>query len=530
MPKKQATKRVNPYIVAITILLPAFMSMVASSATNVCQPHIAGYFGATPYEANSIITAYIISGGIMLPIFGWLVNTFGKKTVAYWSVAAFCIGCILCLLCRDLHMLILCRVFQGAAGGALLPLAQAVLLETFPPEKKGVAMGFFGFAAMFSPLFGPFVGGYLTDNYSWKWVFIMNIPICLISLLLIKFFIQSDKISDKPKTKVDMVGLTAIIIGMGCMQIVLDKGEQFNWFDTYWIYWLTLISVVSFVFFYIWELETKKPIVDVRVFKDRNFLVGTMVSSFINIMLYGTLLLIPSFTQNMLGYSPYFAGVSVFPRAISCFLGLLIMGKVADKVENRLLTVIGLIIMGSSVFMFSRLNTTSSLESIILPNIILGIGIAVTFVPVSALSFLTLSKTKLADAAGLHALFKNIVTAISTSAVSTFVTRVSQIHQNYLVAYLSPINLNFQYKLMVMKTKFMTYFSPYLAAKKANGYLYKQMLLQSKLCAFYDVFLLLALMCILAIPLIMLFKMPRKRKITTTVRAYYRIFKHRGII
>lgn len=206
------------------------------------------------------------------------------------------------------------------------------------------------------------------------------------------------------------------------------------------------------------------------------------------------------------------------------------MGKVADKVENRLLTVIGLIIMGSSVFMFSRLNTTSSLESIILPNIILGIGIAVTFVPVSALSFLTLSKTKLADAAGLHALFKNIVTAISTSAVSTFVTRVSQIHQNYLVAYLSPTNLNFQYKLMVMKTKFMTYFSPYLAAKKANGYLYKQMLLQSKLCAFYDVFLLLALMCILAIPLIMLFKMPRKRKITTTVRAYYRIFKHRGII
>ena len=170
-------KKVNPYIVAISILLPAFMSMVASSATNVCQPHIAGYFGATPYEANSIITAYIISGGIMLPVFGWWVNACGKKAVAYWSVSLFCLGCILCLLSKDLHMLILCRVVQGAAGGALLPLAQAVLLETFPPEKKGVAMGFFGFAAMFSPLFGPFVGGYLTDNYSWQWVFIMNIPV-----------------------------------------------------------------------------------------------------------------------------------------------------------------------------------------------------------------------------------------------------------------------------------------------------------------------------------------------------------------
>lgn len=523
-------KKVNPYIVAITILLPAFMSMVASSATNVCQPHIAGYFGATPYEANSIITAYIISGGIMLPIFGWWLNTSGKKSVACWSVSLFCLGCILCLLCKDLHMLILCRIVQGAAGGALLPLAQAVLLDTFPPEKKGVAMGFFGFAAMFSPLFGPFVGGYLTDNYSWKWVFIMNIPICLISLLLIKFFINSEKTLNAPKRKMDYVGLLSIILAMGCMQIVLDKGEQFNWFDTYWIYWLTLISVVSFVFFYVWELETKKPIVDVRVFKDRNFLIGTFISSFINIMLYGTLLLIPMFGQNMLGYSPYFAGVSVFPRAVSCFLGLLIMGRIADKVENRLLTVIGLIIMSISVFMFSRLNTTASIESIILPNIILGIGIAVTFVPVSALSFITLSKTKLADAAGLHALFKNIVTAVSTSAVSTFVTRVSQIHQNYLVAYLSPTNLNFQYKIIILKSKFLTYFAPYLAAKKASGYLYKQMLLQSKLCAFYDVFLLLSLMCILAIPFILLFKMPKKRKIITTIRAYYRIFKHRGVI
>ncbi len=530
MPKQKTTKKVNPYIIAFTILLPAFMSMVASSATNVCQPHIAGYFGATPYEANSVITAYIISGGIMLPVFGWWVNTCGKKSVALWSVSLFAVGCILCLLSKDLHMLILCRIFQGAAGGALLPLAQAVLLETFPPEKKGVAMGFFGFAAMFSPLFGPFVGGYLTDNYSWQWVFIMNIPLCLLSLALIKLFIKDDKPESPKKMKMDYVGLFSIIIAMGAMQIVLDKGEQFNWFDTYWIYWLTLISIVSFSFFYIWELETKKPIVDVRVFKDRNFLVGTVVSSFINIMLYGTLLLIPLFVQNILGYPPFFAGVAVFPRAISCFLGLLIMGKVADKVENRLLAIIGLIIMACSVFMFSRLNNTSSLESIILPNVILGIGIATTFVPISALAFITLSKTKLADAAGLHALFKNIVTAISTSGVSTFVTRVSQVHQNYLVSYLADTNLNFHYKLMTIKAKFITYFSPYIAERKADGYFYKQMLAQAKLCAFYDIFLLLALMCILAIPLIFFFKMPRKKKITTTIRAYYRIFKHRGVI
>ncbi len=528
----QATtkKKVNPYLIAFTILLPAFLNMVASSATNVCQPHIAGYFGATPYEANSVITAYIISGGIMLPVFGWWVNTCGKKNVAMVSVSLFAVSSFLCLMAKDLHVLILCRVLQGASGGALLPLAQAILLETFPPEKKGIAMGLFGFAAMFSPLFGPFVGGYLTDNYSWQWVFIMNIPICLISLVLIHFFIQKEEITSKPKTKLDLVGLFSIILAMGCMQIVLDKGEQFNWFDAPWIYWLVLISVVSFVFFYVWELENKKPIVDVRVFKDRNFLVGTTISSFINIMLYGTLLLIPMFGQNMLGYSPFAAGVSVFPRAISCFIGLLVFGKLADLIENRILTVIGLCIMSYSVFMFSQLNPTSSIESIMLPNIILGIGIAATFVPVSALSFITLSKTKLADAAGLHALFKNIVTAISTSGVSTFITRVTQVHQNYLVEHLSPTNLNYIIKFKYHFGRFLTHFSPYIAAKKADLYLYKQMIFQAKLSAFYDLFLIMSLMCLLAIPLIFFFKMPKNKKITTTIRAYYRLMKYRGIL
>lgn len=523
-------KKSNPYIVAISILMPAFLSMVASSATNVCQPHIAGFFGATPYEANSVITAYIIASGVMLPIFGWLMNKLGKKQLAYWSLTLFILGCVLCLSVRDLHLLIVARVIQGIGGGCLVPLCQTVLLETFPPEKKGVAMGFFGFAMMFSPLAGPFIGGFLTENYSWQWVFLMNIPLSIISMVMIKIFIKEDTVIEKQKRKIDFVGLFAIALAMGCMQIILDKGEQFNWFDTSWIYWLALISVVSFVFFYVWELETKKPIVDVRVFKDRNFLVGTIISSFINIMLYATLLLIPTFAQNILGYSPYLAGVCVFPRAVSCFLGLLIMGKVADRVENRLLTVIGLIIMGISVFMFSRLNPTSSIENIMLPNIFLGIGIAVTFVPVSALSFLTLSKTKLADAAGLHALFKNIVTAISTSLSSTYIIRVSQIHQNYLSAYLAPTNLNFQYKFLVLKTKFLTYFAPYMAAKKANGLMYKQMLSQAKLCAFYDIFLLLALMCILAIPLIIFFKIPKKGHIATTIRAYYRLLRYKGAL
>lgn len=507
-------KRPNPYVIAAVILLPAFLSLVASSATNTCQNHIAGFFGATPYEANAVITSYIIASGIMLPVFGWLVKLIGKKNVAYFSLVFFALGCILTLLVHDLHLLVLARVIQGIGGGCLLPLAQSVLLEAFPPEDKGIAAGLFGFAAMFSPLAGPAIGGYLTDNYSWQWVFIINIPIALISIPLIKYFIpeeKKDKTKKKEKVYVDIPGLIAIVIGMGCMQIVLDKGEQYNWFDAPWVYWTTVTSVVAFVFFYVWELECKHPIVHIRVFKDLNFLVGTTMSSFVNIMLYATLLLIPMFVQNILGYSPSLAGLSVFPRAVACLISLFVFGKIANFVENRLLTVFGYLLLAVSVYMFTNLNTTASMYSVVIPNILLGIGIGAAFVPVTALSFLTLPKDKVADAAGMHAFFKNIVTAASTALSSTYITRVSQIHQNYLVENLSRFNLTFQHHFAVMQSKFLHYNSAFMAAKKANGYLYKQMIMQCKLSAFYDIFQLLALLCILILPLVLLFKVPKNK-------------------
>ena len=243
-----AKKQVSPYIQALVILLPSILALVASSATNVCQPNIAGYFGATQYEANSVITSYIIANGIMLPTTGYLAKLFGKKQFFLYCIIVFCIGAGLCLLAKDLHMLIMARIFQGIGGGCILPLCQAMLLDIFP-DKKGFAMALYGVAAMFAPLAGPFFGGYLTDNWSWQWVFIVNIPLCLISIALIKFLIPKDEpVKEKYNKKFDIIGFAGIAIAMGCMQIVLDKGEQFNWFDTPWICWLTGISIFSFVF------------------------------------------------------------------------------------------------------------------------------------------------------------------------------------------------------------------------------------------------------------------------------------------
>ena len=507
------TPKVNPYIVAMSVLLPSFLSLAASSATNVCQPNIAGYYGATQYEANTVITCYIISGGIMLPVTGYLVEAIGKKLLMYYSIWLFCIGCLLCILAPDLHLLIASRIVQGIGSGCILPLCQAILLEVFPKEQRGVAMSLFGVAAMFSPLAGPFLGGYLTDYFSWQWVFIINIPLCMLSFLLVKIFVPGDKPEKKGKIrKFDIVGYISIVIAMACMQIVLDKGQQYNWFDTPWICYLTGICIFSFVFFYVWELEYKNPVIDIRVFKDRNFLFGTICSSFINVMIYSTLLLVPMFVQSLLGYSPSMSGLTMFPRAIICFIGLLVVGEISKYVRARTLAIVGLTIMGIAILMLTRMNLTSSMDSIVLPNLLLCIGVPTAFVPITAMSFTTLPAAKNADAAALHALFKNVVTAVATAASSTFIARVSQVHQNYLVENLSYQSSMYQYKLMKLTSKFLIHYPEVVAAKKANGMLYKEMLQQARLASFYDIFAILAMMCIIIIPVLFLLKIKKFKK------------------
>ncbi len=509
----EETKKTNPYIVAISVLLPAFLSLAASSATNVSQPHIAGFYGATQYETNTVITCYIISGGLMLPVTGYLVRTIGKKLLLFYSIWIFTLGCLLCILAPNLQALIAARVIQGVGSGAILPLSQAVLLEIFPPEQRGVAMGLFGVAAMFSPLAGPFIGGYLTDNYSWQWIFIMNIPLCMISFALVKMFVPNDKPEkQKYNKKFDIIGYSAIVLAMGCMQVVLDKGQQYNWFDTTWICWTTGVCVFAFVFFYVWELEYKYPVIDIRVFKDRNFMFGTLISSFINVMLYSTLLLVPMFVQSLLGYSPSKSGLSMFPRAVICLIGLLVFGELSKYIKPKIMAAAGLLTMSASVLMLTQLNTTSSIESVILPNILLCIGVPMAFVPITALSFQTLPASKNADAASLHALFKNIITAIATSASATFIARVSQVRQTYLVENLAPHNHMYLYKLGALKTKFLMHYPEVVAAKKAGGTLYNQMLQQARLASFFDAFTVLALMAVAVIPLLLLIKYKKAKK------------------
>lgn len=371
-------------------------------------------------------------------------------------------------------------------------------------------MGLFAFSVILAPLLGPLVGGFLTENYSWKWVFIVNLPFCLLSIILVKMFIKENFKPVKRKPDFDIVGFSAIILWLGSMQIVLDKGEQFNWFDETWVCWLSGFSLFALIFFIVWELEYKKPFVNMRVFKNLNFLCGTCIAGVVNIMLYSSILLVPKFVQSLLGYNAYLAGLSVFPRVISCAIMLPIVGKLADIIDNRILIAIGLFILGSTTFMFSNMTLETSLECVQMINLLFGFGIAFTFIPVSAISFATLSKRKTPDGAGLQSLFKCSITAVATSVSTTFIMRVSQVHQSYLTHNLGTNDFEFFTRLAMAKMKFLHYFSPYLAQKKALGSIYKQLLQQAQLSAFYDAFLVLSLVAFIVISLILFLKNKKK--------------------
>lgn len=503
-------KPINPYFIAFSMMLPTFFAMVATSGTNVCLPYIAGYYGATQYEANAVITSYMVSNGVMLPMTGWLLRTFGKVKVINACIITFMLGSFFCIIAPNLLLLIISRLIQGVGGGALMPLSQSIILEAFPPEKRGTAMGLFGFAVILSPLIGPLLGGFLTENYSWQWVFIVNLPFCLISILLVKVFIKENFQAPKCKMHFDFVGFLAILLWFGSMQVVLDKGEQFNWFDETWVCWLAGFSLFSMIFFFVWELEYKNPFVNIRALKNTNLLFGTIIGVVVNIMLFSSILLVPKFVQGLLGYNAYLSGLAVFPRVISCAVMLPVVGKIADVVDNRILIAIGLMILGSTTFMFSNMTLETSLECVQFINLLFGFGIAFTFIPMSAMCFATLSKRKTPDGAGLHSLFKCACTAIATSVSTTFIMRVSQVHQTYLTHNVGINDLEFFTRLAMAKMKFMHYFSPYLAQKKALGSIYKQLLQQAQLSAFYDAFLVLSLVAFVALPLILFLKNKKK--------------------
>ncbi len=496
------------WLVTISVMLPTVFSMLATSSVNVAIPYIAGQFGSTRDEANWVITSYMIAHAMMLPITGWLENKFSRRQLLKVISVIFAIGSVICFLAPSLNVLILGRIIQGIGGGPFMPLSQAILMQTFPKKLQATAMGIFGLGMMVSAIIGPAVGGFLVEHLCWEWIFIINIPVVIMSVVMIHCNVMNSTLRQQVGS-FDVVGFSALILWLLPMQTVLDKGAQYGWFDCTWICWLSGFSVCSMVFFIVWELEYKNAITDFRIFKDWNFCLGTVLGSGVNMLAYMTLSTLPGFVQSLMGYNAELAGLSLSARAVSCIVFMVVVSKLCEFIDNRIIAGIGYILLLISTFSFTQLNMQVSFTYFALPNIILGAGIMFAFIPITKLALATVPKEKLAVAAGLHSLSKCVVTAFTISVTNALIIAFSQVHQNYLIGNLSSLNNVFVVRLASLSAKLSNFLPHAVALKKANGILYHNLLAQAKLMSYVDVFAIFSLICLVFIPLCFLMKNPK---------------------
>ncbi len=491
--------KVPLWLIAISILMPTSFSALATTATNVAIPHISGYFAATADEAKWIVTSYMVANACMIMLSGWFEHLLGRKQFIKICIIIFTLGALICTTAASLNIMVLGRLIQGIGGGPMTPISQTVLLSAFPSEKKGVAMSLFGLAVMVCAILGPSFGGFLVDNLNWHYIYSVNIPVGIISYILISKNIENTQPS-KEKKHIDYVGMIALILWLLSMQIVLDKGQQYNWFDCAWICVLSGFSLFVFVFLIIWELGNKNSFIKLNLFKDINFLIGTIISTAVSIVVFTTMFLAPQFLQNILGYSALLSGYTMAPRVISCLIMLAVIPKLMKLYDSRLLIAIGFFFLGWATFVYTKVNLSVSFLYVSIPNILLGIGVILTFIPISALALGTLPKDQLANGAGLHNFCKTVGVAFIVSMSSTLVARHSQMHQVYLVSNLSGYNLIFQNKMTALTHTFMQGASHSFAVNKANAYVYKQLIEQSTLFAYVDTFAIVAMLAFILIP------------------------------
>src|SRR4249920_3000545 len=419
-------RQINPWLIAVSVMLATFMEVLDTTVVNVSLPHIAGSLSVTIDEATWALTSYLVANAIIVPMTGWLASVFGRKNLLMISVVGFTAASFLCGLAPTLGALIFFRIVQGATGGALQPLSQAVLLESFPPEDRGKAMGLWGLGVVVAPILGPVLGGWLTDSYSWRWVFYINIPVGVASLVMTRMFIFDPPYLSREKRKIDYWGIGMLAVGIGTLQFVLDKGQEADWFSSNTIMTLAIISAVTLTAL-IWHLlQTDDPVVDLRVFKARTYAVGVFLMTVVGFVLYGSLVLLPIMLQTLLGYPPLQAGIAMAPRGIGAFVMMPITGLMTGRFDPRKLLTVGLMIGGASLLWLSSLNLQAGYWDIFWPQLIQGIGMSLLFVPLTTVSMDPIPRERMGNATSLFNLMRNIGGSIGIAITGTMLARHSQ--------------------------------------------------------------------------------------------------------
>lgn len=508
----------NPWLIAASVMLATFMEVLDTSVANVALPHIGGNLSATPEESTWVLTSYLVSNAIILPATNWLSRYFGRKRFLIVCIIIFTLSSAMCGAATSLGMLILARILQGAGGGALQPIAQSVLLESFPPEKRGSAMAVFGMGIVVAPIIGPTLGGWITDNYSWRWIFYINVPVGILAVLMAKTFIEDPPyIKNQKPGRIDYIGFGLMAVGLATLQLVLDKGQEEDWFSSSFITSMTIFAVVALIAFVVWELRAKEPIVNLRILTDRNFAVGTMLMTVMGIVLYATIALLPLFLQTMLGYPAVSSGMAVSPRGLGSIVSMIIIGRLIGKIDSRYLIMFGFSVLAFSTYLFSDINLQISMGSIVWPSIISGLAMGFVFVPLTTTAMGMLSNEQMGNASGVFNLMRNTGGSIGIAAVTTMLARGAQVHQAAMTSHLTPYDPAFQERMRQIQGALSTQVNPASATQQAYGTIYGILGRQAMLMSYIDNFRLLAFLCVLCVPATLLFKRVRARKANMSV-------------
>jgi len=517
--------RRNRWVIALTVTLATFMEVLDTSIANVALPHIAGGLGASQDEATWVLTSYLVANAVILPASAYFTTFIGRKKFYMICVALFGISSALCGLAPSLPLLIFFRVLQGVGGGGLAPSEQAILADTFEPAKRGQAFALYGLAVVFAPAIGPTLGGWITDNFDWRWIFFINVPVAILSLFLTSrivedppHIVQEVKKTQKEGLKLDFLGFGLLAIGFGSLEFIMDKGQEDDWLGSRVITTFMVLCAVSLVSLIAWELyqiqRKKRPILDLTLFKHRNFAVSFFLMGILGTVLFGTTVLIPQFVQSLLGYTAELAGLVISPGGLMVMLMMPIVGILVSRVDPRWMIVYGFSISSIALFTMLDLNTGASFAHIALLRIFQASGLAFLFIPINTLSYTGVPGNKNNDISGLTNLARNIGGSMGTAFVVTVLARRQQFHQERLGAGVTLNNMNLQIRVDAMGRFLMQHGGKVssLAQGKAlaQGNLYQQMVQQSTMLAYLDVIKCLAVAMALAIPLVFLMQRPTK--------------------
>ena len=511
MEKDYTGNNINPWLACLPTMTAAFMFVLDATIANVALPHMAGSFSVSREESMWILTSYLIASGIVIPMVDWFSKVMGRKNFFIMSIIMFTVASALCGMAQTMAQMVAFRILQGFGGGGILPISQAILLESFKPSERGKAMAMFGMIIVLAPILGPVIGGWITDNWTWPYIYYINIPIGILAWVLSNTFIYDPDYAKKQTgVKTDFVGFFFLCVWLISLQIVLDKGNNADWFNAPWICWLSLISAISATLFIISQIKNKQSLVDLSIFKDKNYLVGTMVQIVMQAVLLASVAILPQFLQSLMGYDAYKSGLSMMPRGLGALTATILYGSFANKFDGRLLVAIGLACIASGCMMLGNLNLEISTMSIMFPNFLFGIGLGLAMIPIITLSMATLKNDQMTNASGLQNLLKNIGGAIGTSIVATLISRGAQKHQFMLIQHLSETSSNYIERVQTYTSAFITNYDPLTATYMANGVVNKLLLQQATLCAFIDAFRVFAIAAISIIPLLLLLKNIKK--------------------